>query len=246
MPPVSLAALPVPSQDTAKPYKAFPRSRLDGCDLLLSVLECYMTDVIRRNERLERLESIERLRFGRVEPPKSVFHALGPPSITPVEYLRRLARYSFSSRAVFLAAFFYLEKIASIPNNGLLINSLSVHRLVLTAILLATKFIDDVLYDNAHFAKIGGLELKELNMLELRLLKVLDFKLYISCDEFDAFESQILDSALDTNDPDYTMLPDRLRNLGYGDSRQWVEPELRSPTSTMAVSFDSSYETARD
>lgn len=119
------------------------------------------------------------------------------------------------------------------------INSLSVHRLLLAAVLLATKFIDDVLYDNAHFAKVGGLDVKELNMLELDMLKVLNFRLFIEPEEFEAFEELLLDFALSTTDPDYMMLSSRLRNLGYGVAPVAKRPPPSSPASTMDVCFSS-------
>lgn len=117
------------------------------------------------------------------------------------------------------------------------INSLSVHRLLLTAVLVATKVIDDVLYDNAHFAKVGGLDVKELNMLELDMLKVLNFRLFIKPEEFEAFEEQLLDCALNTTDPDYLMLSSRLRNLGYGVALVPKRPPPSSPASTMDICF---------
>lgn len=223
---------------TTLPVGPRPRPRLGECDLLLPVLECYMCGEICRNERWERGETSDLIRGGVARMDKSEFHALNAPSITPVEYFRRLTRYACSSRSVFVAAFFYLHKLARLPSTPLRINSLSVHRLVLIAIVLATKFTDDVHYDNAHFAKVGGLELHELNMLELQLLKLLKFELYISIEEFVAFESHVLECVLDTHHPDYSMLPNRLRNLGYHHKLSWPKPEPRSPTSTMAVSFD--------
>lgn len=113
------------------------------------------------------------------------------------------------------------------------INSLCVHRLLLTAVLLATKVIDDVLYDNAHFAKVGGLDVSELNMLELDMLKVLDFRLHIEPDDFEMFEGRLLETALASTDAEYGILAERLRNLGY-DGRRW---RPASPGSTMDVCF---------
>lgn len=196
-----------------------------------------MMHTIRRNEHKERADAVDCYRFGQHAQEPSVFHALQAPSITPIEYLRRLARYSFCSRSVFVAAFFYLEKIAQMEDVDLRINSLSVHRLLLTAVLLATKMIDDVLYDNAHFAKVGGLDVKELNMLELDMLKVLDFRLFIKPEEFEEFEEHLLECAMSSRDPDFIMLPGRLRNLGYGVKPPRKIPLPSSPASTMDVCF---------
>lgn len=225
--------------------KTRDRARLNDCAFLIQVLECFMTNTIRENERQERHVRVQQqhaafhpyaMSAPAVTEP-SVFHALQPPSITPVDYLRRLARYSFCSRSVFVAAFFYLERIARIEHVDLRINSLSVHRLLLTAVLLATKMIDDVLYDNAHFAKVGGLDVKELNMLELDMLKVLRFKLFIQPEQFEMFEHHLLNCAMDNQDPEYCMLPSRLTSLGYVTTHHTKPPAPGSPASTMDVCF---------
>lgn len=212
------------------------RPSLTKCDLLITILECYMMERIRQNEIIERAEERECKMYGRKMAEPSVFHALHMPSITPIEYLRRLDRYAYCSRAVFITAFYFLDKIANMKNVGLRINSLSVHRLLLTAVLLSTKVMDDVLYDNAHFAKVGGLGVKELNELELDLLKVLEFKLHITPKEFEAFEKHLLERALATTDGDYSKLPNRLRNSGY-DVETNAKLTPLSPTSSMDVNF---------
>lgn len=191
-----------------------------------------MLDRIHKNEE-EDAETTRERHFQGVaaaRPEPSVFHALQPPSITPAEYLQRLARYSFCSRSVFVAAFYYLDRVA-MQGVDLTVTSLSVHRLLLTAVLLATKYFDDVLYDNAHFAKVGGLDVQELNMLELDMLKVLDFRLHINVRDFEAFESQLLGSVLDSPHPDYVRVRHSLANLGY---RSKHRPS--SPTSLMELS----------
>jgi hypothetical protein len=56
---------------------------------------------------------------------------------------------------------------------------------------VATKFWDDALPLNAHYAKCGGVSLKELNRLEKFLLKTLGFRLQISTHMYAAYETAI-------------------------------------------------------
>lgn len=144
----------------------------------------------------------------------SSFHGSQAPSITPSEYLQRLVRYAYCSRSAFVVAFCYLDRCAQ-KGLGLSIDSLSVHRLLLTAVLLATKYVDDILYDNAHFAKVGGLELQELNALEVDMLRAMDFGLHITKDEFNKYEQQMLNTVLRNRNPEYTKLRWSLSNMGY-------------------------------
>jgi len=60
-------------------------------------------------------------------------------------------------------------------------------------VLLSAKFLDDHFYSNAHFAKIGGVSLAELNALERDLLRRLDFRLHIYPAQFEEALSFLAD-----------------------------------------------------
>ena len=47
------------------------------------------------------------------------------------------------------------------------------------SLMLAAKFFDDLFYNNAFYAKLGGVSPGEMNALELELLHLLDFALFI-------------------------------------------------------------------
>jgi hypothetical protein len=50
------------------------------------------------------------------------------------------------------------------------VTALTVHRLLLGSLLLATKQWDDALYSNAVWAKVGGISKEQLNGIESALL----------------------------------------------------------------------------
>ena len=54
-------------------------------------------------------------------------------------------------------------------NKGLPVymNSLTIHRLVLIATLIFSKFYNDIFYGNNYLSQMGGIDLAELNALEL-------------------------------------------------------------------------------
>ena len=60
------------------------------------------------------------------------------------------------------------------------VTSLTVHRLVITAVMLAAKLMDDKYYNNAFYAKIGGVTTSELNHMELEMLRMLDYRTFVS------------------------------------------------------------------
>jgi hypothetical protein len=68
---------------------------------------------------------------------------------------------------------------------SLRITALSVHRLLITAVLVAAKFLDDSYFNNAYYAKVGGISLEEMNALELDFLLRCDFRLHVVPEAFD-------------------------------------------------------------
>lgn len=121
------------------------------------------------------------------------FHALEAPAIGVADYVARIATYSFASTATLLAAVHYLKR-AALADPRLAPSSLSVHRLLIAATVLAAKFFDDVTYSMGYYAKVGGLPVKELAYLELQLLSVLRFRLHITPAAFHTLENELIAS----------------------------------------------------
>lgn len=122
----------------------------------------------------------------------TVFHALEPPAISVADYVTRVSKYAFCSQACLVAAYHYIN-VAVKKDPKLALSSLSVHRLFVTAVILASKYFDDVSYNLPYYAKVGGLPYKELANLEVNLLRILDFRLDISAHKFVSIENQLVD-----------------------------------------------------
>lgn len=45
--------------------------------------------------------------------------------------------------------------------------------------MIAIKWHDDEYYKNEYYAKIGGINAKEMNALESEFLKLMDFRLFV-------------------------------------------------------------------
>uniref|UniRef100_A0A7S2RVH7 Cyclin n=1 Tax=Mucochytrium quahogii TaxID=96639 RepID=A0A7S2RVH7_9STRA len=86
-----------------------------------------------------------------------------------------------------LLAFVYIDRACTRHQDTFRVTSLSVHRVILCAIYLATKFTDDTL-PRAHwtFAKLGGVGCLELKLLEGKFCELIDFSFYITEAEFQA------------------------------------------------------------
>lgn len=53
-----------------------------------------------------------------------------------------------------MLALVYIDRL--IARNHLALTSLNVHRIIITAVMLAAKFFDDQYYNNAYYAKVRG------------------------------------------------------------------------------------------
>lgn len=111
---------------------------------------------------------------------RTLFEHQTAPNIETKAYLKRLQRYCPNTNECYLSIIVYLERIHHVS-----VSPHSVHRLMLVAYMLASKFFNDTFYTNTRYAKVGGISNTEINILEIQMLDLLDYNLYISMNEFD-------------------------------------------------------------
>lgn len=118
------------------------------------------------------------------------FHAMKAPGIGILHYLERIHKYASCSKECFILALIYIDRL--IQRNNFLLTELNVHRVVITAILLAAKFFDDAYYNNAYYAKVGGVLVSEMNGLEVDFLFRINFSLHVTPEVFDKYRMELL------------------------------------------------------
>ena len=57
--------------------------------------------------------------------------------------------------------------------------------------MLAAKFFDDQYFNNAYYAKVGGVPTVEVNALELEFLFSVNFSLHVATDVFEKYYSEL-------------------------------------------------------
>ncbi len=83
-------------------------------------------------------------------PCESIFNSASIPNINLHEFLRRLHKYTQFSAECLIIAIIYVDRYnMRMPDFSL--NNLNVHKIILTAVLLAAKYQDDFYYDNKAF-----------------------------------------------------------------------------------------------
>ena len=59
------------------------------------------------------------------------------------------------------------------------------------SLMLAAKFFDDYFYNNAFYAKLGGVAPMEMNSLELEFLQLLNFSLFVSPEVYLKYHAEL-------------------------------------------------------
>ncbi|KAI0829635.1 cyclin-domain-containing protein [Trametes gibbosa] len=104
------------------------------------------------------------------------FHSRTPPGISVLDYLRRIVRFTKAERSCLLITLHYIDQIsARMP--VFVLSSLTCHRFVIASIAVSSKCLCDTFCSNSVYAKVGGIPLGELNVLEREFLRMIDWQL---------------------------------------------------------------------
>jgi hypothetical protein len=122
------------------------------------------------------------------------FHALRPPAISIRDYLERIGKYAACSGECFVLALVYIDRIIQ-TNPTFVVNSLNIHRLLITSVMLAAKFFDDQYFNNAYYAKVGGVPAPEMNTLEVEFLFMTNFTLFVPTDTYRQYYTELCNHA---------------------------------------------------
>jgi len=120
----------------------------------------------------------------------TIFHAQRPPNVPIKAYLERIVKYSPCTSETYILALIYIDRIIQ-KRSDFFITSLNVHRLLITSVLVASKYFDDVFYNNAHYSRVGGITGREMNALELEFLRLIDFNLNVSLEVFHCYSTEL-------------------------------------------------------
>jgi len=116
-------------------------------------------------------------------PTGSVFECASPAPTSAHDYLVRLTKYGSCGKWSFVVMAVLMNRWRQMPRPEL--NSFNVHRLMLTAFVIAVKTRDDVYYANKYYASVGGVRTADLNTMERKMLLDLDWNLHVTPQELD-------------------------------------------------------------
>ena len=118
----------------------------------------------------------------------ATFPAIRQHSMTIEGYLARIEKYFGCSEECYVIALIYIERMLRGGRLDLDGFHLSVHRLVLVAVMVAVKLHHDDFCDNKYYARVGGLALAELNTLEKKFMGLIDWRVHVSGQQFELYK----------------------------------------------------------
>ncbi|GLB37278.1 putative cyclin-domain-containing protein [Lyophyllum shimeji] len=107
------------------------------------------------------------------------FHSRSAPSISVLDYLKRIVRFTNVEKSCLLITLHYIDQIcARMPLFTL--SSLTCHRFIIASITVSSKGLCDAFCTNSLYAKVGGISVTELNILEREFLAAIGWRLTVS------------------------------------------------------------------
>ncbi|KAK3900801.1 cyclin-domain-containing protein [Staphylotrichum tortipilum] len=104
------------------------------------------------------------------------FHSRTAPGISVLDYLHRLAKHATLTPPLLLSMVYYIDRLCALYPD-FTINTLTVHRFLITAATVAAKGLSDAFWNNSTYARVGGVKVAELKLLELEFLHRVDWKI---------------------------------------------------------------------
>ncbi|RMZ75125.1 hypothetical protein DV737_g5459, partial [Chaetothyriales sp. CBS 132003] len=104
------------------------------------------------------------------------FHSRAPPAISVQDYLQRLTTHATLSPPILLSMVYYIDRLCALYP-AFTITSLTVHRFLIASATVASKGLSDSFWTNKTYARVGGVSVKELALLELEFLTRLEWRI---------------------------------------------------------------------
>ncbi|XP_076956226.1 cyclin-U2-1-like [Bidens hawaiensis] len=145
--------------------------------LVITVLASLIERTLVRNERTNRLMRGSKIR---------VFDCDETPDMSIQSYLERIFKYTKAGPSVYVVAYVYIDRFCR-SQPEFRISGRNVHRLLITTIMVASKYVEDMNYRNSYYARVGGITTKEINNLELNFLFLMNFKMHVNVSVFENY-----------------------------------------------------------
>lgn len=127
-----------------------------------------------------------------------------------------------------LVVVYYMDRLCAVYKE-FTINTLTVHRFLITAVTVASKGLSDAFWNNTTYARVGGLKVAELRLLELEFLYRMDWKIIPNPESLEQYYRGLVQrhpSYCLPGDDSQPQQPDVGEELSKGKAK---EPEITKP-----------------
>lgn len=119
-----------------------------------------------------------------------VFNAKKPPSIKLEKYVSRIMSLSKCEENTIIHALVLIDSLCE--KNNIFLTKVNIHRILITSVVIAIKYLEDIYFSNNYYSKVGGISLKDLNQYEVEFLKMLDFNVYVKPEVYENYMNSIV------------------------------------------------------
>ena len=141
------------------------------------------------NDLMKKIEKNKKLKIKQSRGPNEPFFSKKIPKLTLEKFLYRVIKYTEIENMTILLAFIYINKL--IQKENFIIGINNVYRLLIGAVVLAIKILEDNKFDNEAYSQIGCLSLTEFNEIEYCLATRLNFELNPNYEDLENIIKQV-------------------------------------------------------
>lgn len=124
---------------------------------------------------------------------KNCFYMKNLPNLSFSDFIKRIYKYLKPENSTIIISLIYIDVFLNTNKKNLFLTENNIFKIYLASIVLAIKYNEDNYNDNNYFAKVGGVTLGEMNLLEMEFLKIIDYRLFIYEELFFLYEENFME-----------------------------------------------------
>ena len=148
---------------------------------IINFISSTFYSIISSNKKLKKKQS---------RGPNEPLYSKNIPVLSLNKFLVRIMKYTECENNTLIVAYLYIMKLIEKENFVLGVNN--AYRLLLGAVVLAKKVLEDIRLNNAYYCDIGGISVKELNMIEYSLFTRINFDVNLKMEDVNKVYSQVI------------------------------------------------------
>ena len=144
------------------------------CNYINKIIEENNKNIIINNITIDNID-IKKINFN-----IACFICKYKPQLSIINYIKEIFKSGIIEKHNQDGIILYtINLLKYLTKKGIYLNSYNCHRLILTLIMLSSKIHEEYYYSNLCWANVSGTNIKDINIMEMALLQLLDFDLHV-------------------------------------------------------------------